>query len=194
MRLYKLTDKHDRTYGGCQWGAGIEHTASGEGNLCTGGWIHAYTDPLLAILLNPIHADFDKPHLWEAEGEIGKDDHGLKVGCTKLKTLKRISKPRINKIQRIAFGILCAKKVCKNKAWAAWANNWLSGKNRTKEAAWAAWAARAEAVRVEEAAWEAVRAAWAAAAAAAAARAAAVGATKPLDLPAIAKQAMKVKV
>lgn len=28
---YKLTDAHDRTHGGCQWGDGVTHTAPGGG-------------------------------------------------------------------------------------------------------------------------------------------------------------------
>ncbi|KKL58315.1 hypothetical protein LCGC14_2226540, partial [marine sediment metagenome] len=59
--LYKLTDSNDQTYGKTQWGPGIEHAASGKGPLCTEGWLHAYTDPLLAVLLNPIHGNYKDP-------------------------------------------------------------------------------------------------------------------------------------
>ena len=40
--------------------------------LCTAGFIHFYRDPLLAILMNPIHANFAKLRLWECEvqGEV----------------------------------------------------------------------------------------------------------------------------
>ena len=145
MKLYKLTDKDDRTYGSCQWGEGITHKADGKGELCTEHWIHAYTDPLLAVLMNPIHGkyDTDMGHMWECKGEIGKDDNGLKGGCKKLTTTKRIDMPEITTEQRIWFAILCAKKVYKNKKWNKWANDWLSGKNRTADAARAADAADA---------------------------------------------------
>ena len=86
MLLYKLTDAQAQTHGDTQWGDNVEHTAPGTGPLCSAGWIHAYTDPLLAVLLNPIHAKFSSPRLWEADGDVGATDHGLKVGCTRLRT------------------------------------------------------------------------------------------------------------
>jgi len=138
MKLYKLTDEHDQTYNQTQWGENVTHTVNGEGELCGPGWIHAYTDPLLAVLLNPIHANFVNPHLWEAEGEIGKTDHGLKVGGTKVTTLTRMALPVIMMEQRVRFAILCAKHVCGDTAWNRWADDWLSGKDRAADAAWAA--------------------------------------------------------
>jgi len=148
MRLYKLTDEHDRTYGGTQWGEGVTHTAPGKGPLCSAGWIHAYTDPLLAVMLNPIHGDFSKPHLWEAEGVVGVEDHDLKVGCESLTTVRRMKVPRVTQAQRVRFGVLCALEVYRESHFVARAEAWLSGSDRTEEAAWeaaeaAAWAARA---------------------------------------------------
>ena len=61
MKLYKLTDEKMQTYNGFQWVLGETHETNGEGNLCGPGWLHAYTDPLLAILLNPIHANISNP-------------------------------------------------------------------------------------------------------------------------------------
>jgi hypothetical protein len=40
-------------------------------SLCGPGWLHAYESPLVAAFMNPIHADFRKPRLFEAEGKIG---------------------------------------------------------------------------------------------------------------------------
>ena len=179
MKLYKLTNEKDWTHGDCQWGENITHETSGEGNLCGPGYTHWYTDPLLAILLNPIHGDFDlaSAHLWEGEGEVVQNDHGLKVGCAKATTLRRIELPHITPTQKVRFAILCAKVVVTDPEWNRWADNWLSGKDRmAQEAAWAAevaaraaeaaeaaWAARAaEAVWAARAAWAAEVAAWAA--------------------------------
>jgi hypothetical protein len=187
MKLYKLTDENDRTYGGCQWGEGVEHTASGEGDLCGHGWLHAYTDPLLAALLNPIHADFQNPHLWEADGDVGCSDCGLKVGCTRLRTTQQIPLPEVTLEDRVRFGILAVKKVYYNPRWTEWADDWISGADRSarsakRAAAEAAWAAARAAA---EAAWAAARAA--AESARAAARAAwAAARAAALDLPAIA--------
>ena len=58
MKTYHLTDEHDRTYGGCQWGENVIHPTSGEGSLCGPGWTHWTADPLLAVFLNPIQGEY----------------------------------------------------------------------------------------------------------------------------------------
>jgi hypothetical protein len=186
MILYKLTDEHDQTFGETQWGEGVTHTAPGTGDLCTSGWIHAYHDPILALFLNPVHAQFKHPHVWEAHGVVGMTDHGLKVGCASLTTVRRINMPTITTERRVRFAVRCALAVCSDAGFRAWAVSWLSGANRRQSAAAAAEAlalalaadaeeaaaaaaeaaARAAAARAAWAARAAARAAWAARAAA----------------------------
>ena len=158
MTLYKLTDEYGGTRNKTQWGAGIEHTATGSGGgLCSASVIHAYRHPILAALFNPIHAGFNSPQLWEAEGEVLLDD-GLKVGCRKVKTLRKIPLPVITQNQRVRFSIYVALLNCTDPCFTAWAENWLSGRDRTKTAAWAAWAeAEAEAEAAAAAAQAAAR-------------------------------------
>ena len=192
--LYKLTRQDNTTSGGTtlEWGAGVSHTATGPGTLlCSPDVIHAYTHPLLAVLLNPIHADYQNPKLWRCEGDVVADDHGLKVGVKTLTTIEEIPLPIVTAEQRVKFAILCAKQVCKDEKWNTWADKWLSGEDRTEAAAaewaaeaaeWAAEAAAAAAVAAEAA--EAAEAGWAAEAAVAAA------ARAPIDLIALAEQAV----
>ena len=165
MKLYKLTDTDGRTRGDTQWGPGITHRAmSGSkcakcgGGLCTHHYIHAYLDPLLAILLNPIHAEFDSPRLWLAEGRIARRDGQLKIGCKQLTTIEELSLPAITTEQLVRCAILVVKQVYHESSWNQWAEKWLSGDDRTVEAARAA-AAEAMAVWVEATAVEAVTAA-----------------------------------
>jgi alkylhydroperoxidase/carboxymuconolactone decarboxylase family protein YurZ len=166
--LYKLTDARGCTRNNTHWGEGVTRVATGEGELCGPGWLHAYTHPLLAVLLNPIHANTKNPLLWEARGVVGKSDHGLKVGCTTLTTVRKIPLPEITTAQQIRFAILCVKTVCKNPSWNAWADRWLSGEDRSLAAIAAAEAkVNVEAQVVANAAWAAARAAEAAARAAA---------------------------
>lgn len=193
--LYKLTDQDGYTRrdydNACLWGEDVSHSGTGEGELCGPGYIHAYTHPLLAVLLNPIHAKFHSPRLWEAEGKIAKSDRGLKVGCATLKTIREMPLPVVTTEQRVRFAILCAKTVCTDAAWLAWASGWLDGTDRTVRAAAAAWAAATWAA--EAAAWAAwvAEAAWAAWAAEAVARAAEVAAeVAEIDLIAIAEEAV----
>ena len=177
MKLYKLTDGDGQTWGGTQWGPGVSHSGTGKGELCGPGWIHAYEHPLVAVLMNPIHAHFKNPRLWEAEGEIAIRDGQLKCGCKALTTIREIPLPAITAEMRVRFAILCAREALTAadaacKAWNAWADKWLSGEDRSAAAAAKADAAAAKAAydaagAVGPAAYDA--AAWAAEAAEAAA-------------------------
>lgn len=156
--VYKLTNADGTTYGGMQWAEGVTNEATGsmEQDLCTDGWIHAYEHPLLAVLLNPIHAEFSNPILWEAKGKIGKRDGQLKCGCRKLTTIRRMELPVVTAEQRVRFAILCAKTGCDDPAWNRWADDWLSGKDhsaRVAEMAWAETVAATKAKRAEAAVW-----------------------------------------
>ena len=157
IKLYKLTDKDGKTRNDTQWGPGVSHSGTGEGELCGWGWIHAYEHPLIAVLLNPIHARFQTPRLWEAEGEIAIRDGQTKCGCKTLTTIREIPLPSITTETRVRFAILCVKEVCADLPWNAWADGWLSGEDRSEAAAYrsarAAYAARAaRAARAAEAA------------------------------------------
>jgi hypothetical protein len=209
---YKLTDEKMQTYNNTQWELQEWKETSGKGELCSPGWLHYYSDPLLAAFLNPIHAKFAAPRLFQVEvAEDAKvlEDHGLKLGCTKMRLVQELQFPQVTMEQRVKFGILCALEVYDDAKFVQWAAKWLDGADRSKKAAaWAAdaaraaaaWAADAAARADADAAWAADAAAradadaawaaaWAAAAwAAAAARAAEV---KDIDLIAIAKKAME---
>ena len=198
---YKLTRQDNTTYNNCLWGEGITHETDGIGELCGPGWLHAYSHPLLAVFLNPIHADIENPKLWECIGD-GRclDDRGLKCGYTRLTTVREVPLPEVTTEQRIAFTILCSKEVCRDPKWTVWADNWLSGDDRTETAALAAtstadyWAARAAARAVARAAYlaeAAYAAAYAAARAADWAADVAANLAVDIDLVSLAKKAME---
>ena len=146
MLVYKLTNQKLTTHDGCAWVIGEWHSTDGHGNLCGPGWLHAYTDPLLAVLLNPMHAAFVAPRLFEAEadGDI-RLAHGLQIGATKMRLTAEMPLPVVTTQQRVRFGILCARHACSDPAWNRWADQWLSVsvEDQTAKAAWAARAARA---------------------------------------------------
>ena len=213
--LCKLTDENNRTYSNTQWGENVTHTSSGNGKLCSNGWLRYYDSPLLAVLLNPIHANFSNPILWEVTttGKI-KSDCGLKFGTTSLTTVKRIKLPIITSEQKTIFGILCAMSVYKDKKFCKWGEHWIDGTDRSESvaelaaesaesAAWSAEsAARSAAWSAESAVWLAARsvawlAAWSAAESAArsaesAARSAAESA-ELIDLHSLALKAISYK-
>jgi len=104
MKLYKLTDENGMTRDDTTWGEGVTEDV-----------IHAYRNENLAYFLNPIHANFRNPILWEAEGDVVVEDWG-KVGCFALRTIKRLDAPwwvggSKEKIVRVAFAVLCAEAV-----------------------------------------------------------------------------------
>jgi hypothetical protein len=163
-KLYKLTDQNWETMNCTKWGPHVTHKTDGSGELCSRGWLHAYTSPELAVLLNPIHANIENPVLWLCEGKIEKSDSGLKVGTTRLTTIRRIDIPQVSTTQRVIFGILCSLQTCENSSFSEWAAKYLNGTDRSEAAARSAAKAAAEAARsAAEAAWAAARsAAWSA--------------------------------
>ena len=134
---YKLTDLEMKTYRGFQWELGKWYETTGEGDLCSSGWFHFYSDPLVGLFLNPTHVNIENPRLFRAEVE-GKflDNNGLKCGYSRARLIEELTVPQISPVQRVRFAIFCVKKVYKGKKWNEWANNWLSRKDQTINAAW----------------------------------------------------------
>src|SRR5690606_4646419 len=123
MKKYKLTTQDLTTYNGFKWEIGKKYTTNGEGGLCGPGFLHYYHHPLLAVLLNPIHADIINPRLFEVEAEgIHLDNHGLKGGCTEMTILREIDLPEITTTQRVAFSVLISLDVYKSKGYKEWAD------------------------------------------------------------------------
>jgi hypothetical protein len=170
MKVYKLTTQDNTTHNDFKWIVGEwAPELSGKDGLCSNTMYHWYHDPLLAVLLNSIHADLKDPILWEAEaaGTI-MDDEGLKGGSTTMCIVKQMELPIVSTTQRVAFAILCALEACQDAEFVKWATNWLSGENRTYAATDAAYRTAARAARAacaaDDATYYAARAAASAAA------------------------------
>jgi len=134
--IYKLTDMNMKTFGGYPWALGKWNRTSGKGDLCGPGWLHAYTSPVLAELLDPIHANFREYRLFrgEASGPVISDS-GLKVGYTNMRITEELPRLHITTENRIRFGIACACRVYTSAEYRAWAGRWVSGADRTEAAA-----------------------------------------------------------
>ena len=116
-KLYKLTDSNGNTQNNTHWEVGVTRSVTSCDNpqLCTNQVIHAYKNINLAFLLNPSHANFKNPLVFECNGEIVVEDYG-KVGCFSLKITKKLYTPKwINSKKandvKILFAILCAEQV-----------------------------------------------------------------------------------
>ena len=135
QRLYKLTNEQGFTRNRTPWQIGIRHEARGVGNvLCTDGVLHAYSDPLVAILMNPLHANFLSPRMYLVLGDVAASD-GIKVGSKFQKCVARLDVPAPSVEVRVIFGILCGLSVFYNEPWRQWAFAWLSGKDRSRNSA-----------------------------------------------------------
>ena len=160
MKAYKLTKSNCKTKNNTLWGENITHEAMGDStqDLCSDGWIHFYTDPNIAVLMNPKHANFSNPVLWECESHGEEKHESLKSGCRSLTTIKQLPLPIFTTNQKVAFGILCSLEVYKEPRYVRWANDWLNNTDRTHAAA--AYVADAADAAVADAAYDAADAAY----------------------------------
>jgi len=203
---YKLVDQNFYSWRGrvgeTRWGIGETVHPTGEGNEpCGPGVLHDYADPLLAVAMNPAHANIKNPRMLVLEHEVSPEGDGSKRWTThSVKVLREEPLPEITANARVRWTILYAKSVLPDEAWTAswryWAEAWLSGTDRSSAAAEAAMAA-ARAMAAMATAWAAARAAakeWASVAAAMVILAkewvAEAEAKKDLDLLALLKQAI----
>jgi len=139
--LYKLTENNNYTRYHTMWGENITHCVDESypgTELCTNQVIHAYEHPVIAVLMDPVHAQFGQPLLWEAEGEVIVREGQLKCGVKKLTTVRQIALPRFTRQQRQEIMIRCALKVYRMTAFTKWAKRWLDGSDRSRESAVAA--------------------------------------------------------
>ena len=134
-----------------QWGENVAHHAQGQGSkFYSKNYIYVYDNPLLAVLLNPIHANFPWPLLWEADAVDVQSDRGLKFGAKEVTTLHQIASPEVSTEQTVRFGILCALAVSQKAQFQSWAEAWLSKTYKAHEVTeWAEWD---EAIQSEKAA------------------------------------------
>ena len=185
---YKLTDANDCTTRNCQWGEGVTHEAPGTGALCTAGWIHLYESPLLAVLHDAAHGNFGSTaHLWEVDygGEVKRDGQ-IKLGASRVTTVRRIDPPVVTAAQQTRYAIACGAAGYSEPRWLTWANGWLVG---AECRASAAWTASRLARSVEEARSPAARSAEAAALSAEAAALSAEAATWSVEAAALSAEA-----
>ncbi len=170
--MYKLVsiqeDSSWATHNGMKWAIGKTNEAKGKGTkMCTDQVLHCYASPEQAVLFNPIHANIQNPILLEIECSDIVNSDGLKYACKKQTPKRTVCLPVVSLNQRVAFAIKTALLVYRDASFVVWAENWLSGKDRSAAAALsaksAAWSAALSAKSAAwSAAWSALSAAWSA--------------------------------
>ena len=141
MKYYKLLTQDLKSYNNTQWQIGVPVTVTVPGNqMCTDQVLHCYNHPLLAVLFSPIHVEIFKPRLFEISVDEIVNSDGLKFASKSQTLIKEIPLPEISTEQKVEFGIRTAKLVYKNQNWNKWADDWLSGKDRSRDSASTAFA------------------------------------------------------
>lgn len=138
--LIKLTDQDGQTHGGMQWGPGVTHgPTSGEGELCGPGWLHLYEGLGVALLHNPIGANFLSPRAWRARARVERRQD-LKAGTRTLTTIEEITFTPPTTEQLVTVAVLLAfdhyNPIQDQGMWGAWAVDWLSGNDRSAGRRW----------------------------------------------------------
>ena len=101
--------------------------------LCEEGLFHYVKHPLLAVMFKYFHGCESYTKLYEVIPE-GQTIHGYNLaGSTKLTLVRELEIPKITLEQHIAFGILCAKEVCKKPNFVNWANKWLNDEDQSQQ-------------------------------------------------------------
>jgi len=189
---YKLVDQDGYARRGLpgetHWEVSTTMQPVGEGGKpCGPSVLHYYRHPLMAALLNPIHAAISNPRLLVIEHDGEDCSDGLKHWTTApCRVLREEPLPEISTAQRVRWAILAARETLVDTRWCQWADAWLTGADRSQAAAMTARAA-ARAAAAWAAAWAATRAAAAAAAGWAAVEAAIAA---PVAAPAAAARAV----
>ena len=145
---YKLTTQNNRSaHGDLTWGEGITHSVAGPLVLSKNG-IHVYTDPVLALFLNPIDANITTPVVWTWVAEGDHTEGQLKIAVQQFTTIRIVEVQSPTLPQRVTFGILAALEVYREPRFLEWTEKWLSGQDRSRASARAAgaaaWAAAAD--------------------------------------------------
>lgn len=136
VKMFKLVSQDLTTHGGMKWAIGKTNRAIKAGKeMCTNQVLHCYSDPNLAVLFNPIHANISNPILFEIECSTIVASDGLKHACKAQTPIRQLELPVFTTNQRVAFAIKCALLVFEDSAFVSWANAWLDGTNRSDAAA-----------------------------------------------------------
>ena len=135
MIAYKATDGDGHTKGGMYWGVGVTNRATGEGNeLCTNGVLHVYETPEQAAFMLPAHVE-GYTRLFEVEvPEIVAND-GTKCWVKEATVLREIPMPVLTTEQRVTIAIRVSLLAYSNPGYVKWAEDWLSGEDRSERAA-----------------------------------------------------------
>jgi hypothetical protein len=132
MKLYKFVTPDFTTRNNTVWSPSITNTANGEGTeLCSDGFLHGYSHPLLAVFLRSLHVPGNNTVLIEVESSESAAHDGLIHGTKQQRMIRVVETPTITLDQRVEIAIRLALTLDQPESFRAWAGTWLSGEDRS---------------------------------------------------------------
>jgi len=132
---YKLVDTDYKSFGSCCWKNGplyVTHMESGgvDGE-CGPGWLHVYADPILGVMMDPIHANVGTGRILEVECLDATYLNGGKYICRAVTPVREIKWPLLDMEHRIRMALYCSMAVCSCVDYLSWAESYLEGNKLT---------------------------------------------------------------
>ena len=138
MTYIKLTSAEGTTRNDMTWPIGKTNRATGKDRkLCSDGFLHVYDTPEQAAFMRPAHISV-YTRAFEVESNDKGITDGTKRGIKSCTVVREITLPELTNEQRVEIAIRVSLLVYKEKSYARWAKDWLSGEDRTAHAAYAA--------------------------------------------------------
>jgi hypothetical protein len=133
MARYLLTNTDNYTWRGSRIFPGRSVFSSKTGhNVIEKNSAEIGESPLVAIMLNPWHAQLDEPKMLElqfSQVAVVKDDPSINM------QVRETGVPSVTTDQKIVFALMVLKEVYENVGFAEWAGSWISGTDRSAESA-----------------------------------------------------------
>lgn len=128
MAKYILTNSENRTrQGSCLFPGGSSFSSQASSDVVTENASEMGASPLVAIMLNPWHAQLEGPKMLEMQFTTEEDNARDPIFRI---TLREVGMPATTTDQKIIFALMVIVEVYQNELFNQWAQKWISGTDR----------------------------------------------------------------
>ena len=131
MASYLLANAENNTWRGSRILPGHSvFSSKADNNIVTRNAFEFGDSPLVAIMLNPWHAELDSPKMLEfqfSQVALVKDDPRINMQVREIET------PSVTTDQKIVFALMVLTEVYENESFMQWAKHWICGSDRSAE-------------------------------------------------------------
>jgi hypothetical protein len=133
MARYLLTDAENHTWRGSTIYPGRSvYSMNTQNNIVATNASEIGESPLVAIMLNPWHAEVENQKMLELEfSMISMVKHDPRINLL----IRETQTPSVTTDQKIVFALMVIQDVYKNEVFNNWSDNWISGNDRSPESA-----------------------------------------------------------